>query len=342
MLDKAEKKFVKESFERIELLYQEMDKVIIGQYELKESLLVALLGDGHILIEGEPGLAKTLAAKVFAQCIGVPFDRISLTTDVSPKDFVVGATYRKKGKIIQPIPCEGPILRATIFLADELNRTPPKTQSALLEAMEEKQITFEVKVYKLGTLGIFLVIAVQNPIEREATYPLAEALMERFLIKLFIPFPNYKEERIIAARSEEWKRGKIKIKSIFKPNEIVELRDLIYEKHYPELMDPDSLIIRYITRVVREFRKSRKDKEGNGLLEYGISPRGTEDLKIVSRAYAFLAGADMVLPKYVKRAAFPALRGKFNLTNQAKQLEGKTENSFIKEILDKVPVEEVE
>lgn len=343
MLARNDKEFLSESFRKIDLLKREMDKVIIGLDELKEALLIAVLTDGHILIEGEPGLAKTLAAKVFAQCIQAPFGRVSFTTDVMPLDLFVSYEFTDK-KDSPFIFRDGPLLISAIFLADELNRTTPKTQSALLEAMEEKQVTYEGRVYKLGKDGVFVVTAVQNPIEREATYPLSEACMERFLIKLKIPFPLYKDERIIAAKSEEWKRGKIKINPIFTPKELVDLRNLIYEKYYPELKDENSQIIRYITRIVREFRQKRKDKtkQENGLIEYGISPRGAEDLKAAARVYAFLRRADKVLPEHVKKMAYSTLRGKFNLTPQARD-EGKTHDSVIEEVLDSVPdLEETE
>lgn len=346
MTVKTKDSYLRDAHEQINVLRKEVHKVVVGLDDLIDAILIAILGRGHILIEGEPGLAKTLAVKIFAKCIKVPFSRISFTTDVNPTDLIQSIEPTMKPE--QPfIFLPGPLLKGAFLLGDELNRTPPKTQSGLLEAMEEGQVTIEGKPYDLRKQGkgIHTIFAVQNPIEREATYPLAEALMERFLEKLFTNFPTYKNERIIAVKSQEFKRGKIKTNTIFQPEQLVELGNTIYEDFYPELLDPDSLIMRYITRIVREFRKERKDnKRGNeeeARLEYGISPRGTIDLTICSRVYAFLQGSEVVLPEHAKVMTYPALRGKFNLTPYTKQIEGMTEDMLIKKILGRVSVEEI-
>lgn len=339
--------YLRDAFEETKVLRKEVHKVIVGMDDLFDAILIAILGRGHILIQGEPGQAKTLTVKIFARCIDVPYSRVSFTTDVNPTDLVQSVEATNKADppfIILP----GPLLTGAFLLGDELNRTPPKTQSALLEAMEEGQVTIEGKPYDLRKKGkgIHTVFAVQNPIEREATYPLAEALMERFLEMLLTTFLSYRDERIVTAcKSEEWKRGKIKINTILQPEQLVQLGNALYEDFYPELHDPDSLIIRYITRIVREFRKERKEnKKGNeeeAQLEYGISTRGCIHLTICSRIYAFLCGSDTVYPEHVKTVACQTLRGKFNLTPYIKRVKGKTEDMVIKEILDRVSVEEI-
>lgn len=341
-LDKAERQFVKESFLRMKQLRENMDRIIIGQSKLKEAFLWAVLSDGHILIEAQPGTGKTLAVKAFARCIDAPYSRIQFTPDTTPTELL--RIYEETEDPNKSRSRPGPLVTGTVVHADELNRTPPRVQSALLQAMQEKKVTYGDEEFTLGTDDLYFVAAVQNEIEREGTYFLSEACMERFLVKITGLRPSNKELRKITALSEDFERHLAQIKPVFKPKELVELRVLI-EKRYPELKDPDSLVISYITRLVEASlkiapkKKNKREKDKNVLIEYGISARGSIHLKAAARVYAFLRGMDTVLPEHIKAVARPVLRGKFNLAPQVDK-KARDYDDIVKQLLDTVPVEE--
>lgn len=321
-----DREFVKE---KVETMKREVRKVIVGQEELVEGIIIALLSDGHILLEGYPGLGKTVTVKTVARVLDATFQRVQFTPDLIPGDitgFEMWDPETKKSRIQR-----GPVF-TNLLLADEINRAPAKVQSALLEAMQEKQVTIGRETYPLEKL--FLVLATQNPIEISGTYLLPEAEIDRFMFKLKVQYPAYGNEREITER--QIRDEQEELKTVVSPNDVLSFRHMISE-WLP--LHETSATIKYITRLVRTTRP----EEGNGTLKnlvmYGASPRATIALARASRVYAFLHGDEMVLPEHVHTMAYPVLRHRIILTHEAES-RGITSDTIIEKILCQVPIVE--
>jgi MoxR-like ATPase len=306
-------------------LAQEIGKVIVGQSYLIERLLIAILTGGHILIEGVPGLAKTLAVKSLSDALDTKFQRIQFTPDLLPADLIGTLVYSPKDG--QFTTRKGPIF-ANIILADEINRAPSKVQSALLECMQEKQVTIGENTFKLEEP--FLVLATQNPIEQEGTYPLPEAQVDRFMLKLKITYPTKKEEKEILERVAL--QDKAKISKILSPAKIAHLRDVMKEIYV------DEKIKDYIIDIVFATREPEKYKLANlkPLIAYGASPRGTITLTLAAKAHAFLRGRGYVTPEDVKQVGYDVLRHRIIVTYEAEAEEVASEE-IIRKIFSEVP-----
>ncbi len=312
---------------RIETIKAEIGKIIVGQEGLIEGILVALLSEGHILLEGYPGLGKTLTVKTLAQAIDAKFHRVQFTPDLIPAD-IIGF------EMIEPATMKTTIHKGPVFtnllLADEINRAPAKVQSALLEAMQERQITIGRSTYPLEKL--FFVLATQNPIEVTGTYLLPEAEVDRFMLKLRVRYPSYTEERKITERQVMDEQPKVK--ATFSPNDILELRHYIARR--TPLKD-ESPIVRYCTRVVRATRpEEATDGFIKDLVLYGASPRASISLAKAARAYSFIKDDDTVLPEHVQAMAYPVLRHRVILTHQAES-RGVDPDEVIRNVLERVP-----
>lgn len=313
--------------DKLQALKAEVEKVIVGQHELIEGILVGLLSDGHILLEGYPGLGKTMTVKTLARVIDAEFHRIQFTPDLVPGD-ILGFEMLEPGTMKTTVH-KGPIF-TNLLLADEINRAPAKVQSALLEAMQERQVTTGRITYPLEKL--FLVLATQNPIEVTGTYLLPEAEVDRFMLKLRITYPSYTEERSITERQvlDEEPR----LKKVFTPKELLSLKHRIVED-FP--LREESPIVRYSTRIVRATRPEETNGYVKGLVSYGASPRASIALAKAARAYAFLQGEDLVMPEHVKKMAYPVLRHRIILTHEA-EAKGIEPDEVISSVLDTVPV----
>ena len=284
---------------------------------------MGILSDGHILFEDYPGLAKTLTAKTFSSAIGCKFRRVQFTPDLLPADITGTYVYSQKTGEFKLL--KGPIF-TNILLADEINRAPPKTQAALLEAMQERQTTLEGETYTLDKP--FLVLATQNPIEYEGTYPLPEAQIDRFLMRLNIGYPNEGEEQEILKRMEQGEIGDIKVNKIVSPAEILAMQNTIRSVY----IDKD--IQNYIVKLVQSTRNESR-------VEVGISPRGSIALFKLSKAHAAFNGRDYVVPDDVKNVIIPALSHRLILKAEAR-VRGVQPDNIIKEIVNKTPVPTVE
>ncbi len=310
----------------IDLIEMEMHKVIIGQKQMVERLLIGLLSNGHILLEGVPGLAKTLAIKSLANTIDAHFSRIQFTPDLLPADLIGTMIYsqRKEEFVVR----KGPIF-ANFILADEINRSPAKVQSALLEAMQEKQVTIGDHTYPLSEP--FLVLATQNPIEQEGTYPLPEAQVDRFMLKVVIGYPTREEEKLIMRQNIEGTQPVTK--TIIKPEDILKARNLTREVYLDEKIE------NYITDIVftTRFPAENKLKKFQGLISYGASPRASINLALAAKAYAFIKRRGYVIPEDVRAIAHDVLRHRIGLTYEA-EAENITSSDIINEILNTVEV----
>lgn len=313
--------------DKIQALKAEVEKVIVGQHELIEGILVGLLSDGHILLEGYPGLGKTITVKTLAKVIDAEFHRIQFTPDLVPGD-ILGFEMVEPGSMRTTVH-KGPIF-TNLLLADEINRAPAKVQSALLEAMQERQVTIGRTTHPLERL--FLVLATQNPIEVTGTYLLPEAEVDRFMLKLRITYPSYIEERNITERQVLDEEPKLK--KVFTPRELLNLRHKIVGG-YP--LKEESPILRYSTRIVRATRPEEANGYVKGLVAYGASPRASIALAKAARAYSFLQGEDIVMPEHVKKMAYPVLRHRIILTHEA-EARGIDPDEVISSILDTVPI----
>lgn len=307
-------------------LKREVGKVIVGQDALLEKMLVALLADGHILIEGVPGLAKTLAVKTLAQAVHAVFQRIQFTPDLLPADITGTLIFNPKDGIFYPK--RGPVF-ANFVLADEINRSPAKVQSALLEAMQERQVTIGEKTYPLP--APFMVLATQNPVEQEGTYPLPEAQVDRFMLKVLVTYPTKEEEKMILERMAS--HQKIEISTNVTPEMLLRARrvtDQIYV---------DEKIKNYIVDLVFATR----DPKACGLeklasfIAYGASPRATIFLTQTAKAYAFLNGRGYVTPEDIKTVGMDVLRHRVLLTYEA-EAENVTSDQIVKQIFEAVDV----
>ena len=321
--------YINEKFDKVK---KEVEKVIVGQDEMIESIIIALFSDGHVLLEGYPGLGKTITVKTLSKAIDAKFQRVQFTPDLIPSDitgFELCDPETRKSMVQK-----GPVF-TNLLLADEINRAPAKVQSALLESMQEKQVTIGRETFKLEKL--FTVLATQNPIEISGTYLLPEAEVDRFMFKIKITYPSYAEEREIAER--QVRDEDVKLDAVLSPEEIISLRHLIAEK-IP--LHKESAILKYSTRIVRA---TRPNSDGNGyisnLIMYGASPRASIYLAKASRVYAFLTGSNMVLPEHIHKMAYPVLRHRIILTHEAES-QGTDPDDIIETILSKVPILEWE
>ncbi len=307
-------------------LQAEIGRVIVGQSYLVERLLLSILADGHVLLEGVPGLAKTLSVKTLAQAIHTKFQRIQFTPDLLPADLLGTLVYNPKSGEFSTK--KGPLF-SNIILADEINRAPAKVQSALLEAMQERQITLGGETYKLE--DPFMVLATQNPIEQEGTYPLPEAQVDRFMFKLKITYPTRSEEMEIMERMAG--NRVIPVKAVVEPQDILRARDVVRNIYI------DDKIKNYIVNIVCATRdpEAYKIKDLKRFIMYGASPRATIFLNIASRAYAFLKGRAYVIPDDVKEVGLDVLRHRVIVTYEA-EAEEKTSEDVIRKIFEEIEV----
>ncbi len=309
----------------VEELFGEIGKVIVGQRYVLERLLVGLLADGHILLEGVPGLAKTLAVKTIADTIDAKFQRIQFTPDLLPSDLIGTLIYNPKSGDFSIK--KGPIF-ANIVLADEINRAPAKVQSALLEAMQEKQVTIGDTTYPLPSP--FLVLATQNPIEQEGTYPLPEAQVDRFMLKLSITYPTREDERAILEKKSSVEE---KVRQIVTPQRIEEVRSIVREIYMDDKIKSYILDLVFATRDPGAFNL----KEMKSLISYGASPRATIALALASKAYAFIKGRGYVTPEDVKTIGPDVLRHRIIPSFEA-EAENKTSDHLLHQVFDIVAV----
>lgn len=310
----------------VDVLTMEMRKNIIGQRHMIESLLIGLLSNGHVLLEGVPGLAKTLTITTLAQAIDAKFSRIQFTPDLLPADLIGTLIYSQKSETFQVK--KGPIF-SNFILADEINRAPAKVQSALLEAMQERQVTIGESTYALEEP--FLVLATQNPIEQEGTYPLPEAQVDRFMLKVVISYPKQEEEKQILHQSLTG--GFNRQQPMLKPADILKARNLVREVYMDEKIET------YITDIV--FATRYPDRYGlqrlKGLIAYGASPRGSISLAQAAKSYAFLKRRGYVIPDDVRAVAMDVLRHRVGLTYEA-EAENVSAEEMVNEILNRVDV----
>lgn len=310
----------------IDLLLMEINKSIIGQKKMLERLLLGLLGNGHILLEGVPGLAKTLAINSLAKAISADFSRVQFTPDLLPSDIIGTQIYNMQQNEFAIK--KGPIF-ANFVLADEINRAPAKVQSALLEAMQERQITIGNETFKLPEP--FLVLATQNPVEQEGTYPLAEAQSDRFMLKTVISYPKLEDERLIMRQSLNG--GFEKIQPVIDIKTIVRARNVIQEIYMDEKIEKYILDIVFATRNPEEYRMPSLKP----LIGFGASPRGSINLANAARVYAFIKRRGYVIPEDVRAVAEDVLRHRIGVTYEA-EAENVSSEDIISQILDHVEV----
>lgn len=317
---------IKEESAFIDLLMMEINKSIIGQKNMLERLLLALLGNGHILLEGVPGLAKTLAINSLAKAIQADFSRIQFTPDLLPSD-VIGTQIYNMQKNEFAIK-KGPIF-SNFVLADEINRAPAKVQSALLEAMQERQVTIGENTYKLPEP--FLVLATQNPVEQEGTYPLPEAQSDRFMLKTVITYPKLEDERLIMRQNLAG--GAEEIKPVVTTDTILNARKRVKDVYMDEKIEKYILDIVFATRHPEDYRLNSLKP----LINFGASPRGSIGLANAARVYAFIKRRGYVIPEDVRAVAHDVLRHRIGITYEA-EAENVTSEDIVSQILDRVEV----
>ena len=310
----------------IELLRHELDKVIVGQSYMIDRLLVGLLANGHILLEGVPGLAKTLAIKSLSETISAKFSRIQFTPDLLPADLVGTMIYSQKQEEFTVR--KGPLF-ANFILADEINRAPAKVQSALLEAMQERQVTIGDTTHKLPEP--FLVLATQNPVEQEGTYPLPEAQVDRFMLKVVITYPTKEEEKKIIR--ENLAAQFPKPVAVVSPEQILKARTLVREVYMDEKIEKYIVDIVFATRFPKDHGLAKYEQ----LISFGASPRASISLALASKAYAFIRRRGYVIPEDVRAMCMDVLRHRIGLTYEA-EAENVTTESIINEILNTIEV----
>ena len=303
-----------------------MDQVIVGQKHLVESLLIGLLSDGHILLEGVPGLAKTLAIKTLASLIDAKYSRIQFTPDLLPADVVGTMIYSQKEERF--LVNKGPVF-ANFVLADEINRAPAKVQSALLEAMQERQVTLGKETFQLP--DPFLVLATQNPIEQEGTYPLPEAQVDRFMLKVVIDYPKLEEEKKIIRQNISGE--KITVRPILRSEDILEARNIVRQVYMDEKIEQYIADIVFATRYPDKYDL----KELKDMIAFGGSPRASINLALAARAYAFIKRRGYVIPEDVRAVAHDVLRHRIGLTYEA-EAGNVTSEEIISKILNRVEV----
>ena len=324
-IDSINKKIEKES-SFIDLLTMEINKVIIGQKEMIDRLLIGLLGRGHILLEGVPGLAKTLAINTLSQSVKGSFSRIQFTPDLLPADVVGTMIYNIKENDFSIK--KGPVF-ANFILADEINRAPAKVQSALLEAMQEKQVTIGDNTFNLPSP--FLVMATQNPVEQEGTYPLPEAQVDRFMLKVVIDYPKIDQEQLII--KSNLSNTKEKVKSIITTKQIETAQNLISEIYMDEKIEKYILDLVFATRYPEKYSLDSLKP----LISFGASPRGSINLALASKCYAFLQHRGYVIPEDVRSVIYDVLRHRIGLTYEA-EAENVSSEDLISKIINQVEV----
>ncbi|WP_320053154.1 MoxR family ATPase [uncultured Acetobacteroides sp.] len=310
----------------VDIISMEMNKVIVGQKHLVESLMIGLLSDGHVLLEGVPGLAKTLAINTLANIIDAKFSRIQFTPDLLPADLIGTMIYSQKNEEFSVK--KGPVF-ANFILADEINRSPAKVQSALLEAMQEHQVTIGDTSFKLPEP--FLVLATQNPLEQEGTYPLPEAQVDRFMLKVIITYPKKEEEKQIIRQNIAGEFPKAN--KALKPEDIVKARKVVRDVYLDEKIE------RYIVDIVFATREPQSYGLGKfaNMISYGGSPRASISLASAAKAYAFIKRRGYVIPEDIRAVAYDVLRHRIGLTYEA-EAENITTVDIITEILNAVEV----
>ncbi len=310
----------------VDLIRLEINKVIIGQKHLTDSLMIGLLANGHILLEGVPGLAKTLAIKSLASSIEAKFSRIQFTPDLLPADLIGTMIYSQKKE--EFVVKKGPVF-ANFILADEINRSPAKVQSALLEAMQERQVTIGDSTYKLEEP--FLVLATQNPIEQEGTYPLPEAQIDRFMMKVLIDYPSMDEEKLIIR--ENLAKEFPKAGAVVNTGDIVRARDIVREVYMDEKIENYILNIVFASRTPEKYGLS----SFTGMIAYGASPRASINLSLAAKAFAFIKRRGYVIPEDVRTVCADVMRHRIGLTYEA-EAENINQDKIIHEILNAVEV----
>lgn len=300
---------------------EEIAKVIVGQEAMIDQLVVAILADGHVLIEGVPGVAKTLTAKLLSRVISVDFSRIQFTPDLMPSDILGTTVYNLKTSEFEFK--SGPIF-SNIVLIDEINRAPAKTQAALFEVMEERQVTIDGHTHKMK--APYMVLATQNPIEHEGTYRLPEAQLDRFLFKIVVDYPRAEEEIIILQRhhARQGAMSTHEVSAVLSAEQIAAFRLLAQQVHI------EDKLIQYIINIVQETRK-------NPMLFLGASPRASIAMMVSAKAYAMIQGRDFVSPEDIKFVALPVLRHRLQLSPE-KEMEGISNDEVVKQIIDKIEV----
>ncbi|MBS1266104.1 MAG: ATPase RavA [Candidatus Woesearchaeota archaeon] len=319
-LQKYKKKFV--------VIKKEIGKVMIGQKDIINSFLTAMISNGHVLVEGVPGIGKTVLVNTLSKIIGAKFSRIQFTPDLLPSD-IVGLTSYQRDEGFYTI--KGPIF-SNIVLADEINRAPPKVQSALLEAMAERQATIGKETFPIPPP--FFVLATQNPIEQAGTYPLPEAQIDRFIFKLVMTYPSVDEEIKILKKNTMLKKMKeYNLKELVSPDEIIEMQQEVKKVYLDEKLE------KYIVNIIDATRhpKKYKLKLGGKYIDFGASPRGSIGMSIASRAVAFIEGQAFVTPHHVKSVAKHVLRHRI-LLNYVGQAESVSTDTIVEEILETIPV----
>ena len=317
---------IKQESAFIDLLLNEIGKVIVGQRVIIEKMVVGLISNGHILLDGVPGLAKTLAIKTLAAVMKAKFQRIQFTPDLLPADLVGTMIYNQKdGNFLIR---KGPIF-ANFILADEINRAPAKVQSALLEAMQERQVTIGETTHKLQEP--FLVLATQNPIEQEGTYPLPEAQVDRFMLKLKITYPSREEELKIMRQNIDFSEANVS--PIISTDDILRARNIVHEVYIDEKIEKYILDIVFATRAPQQFDIGKL----TGLISYGASPRASINLALGAKAMAFLKRRGYVIPEDVRAICSDVLRHRIAVTYEA-EAEDITSETIISEILNKLEV----
>ena len=310
----------------VDILTMEMNKVIVGQKHLVENLLIGLLANGHILLEGVPGLAKTLAINTLASAVDAKFSRIQFTPDLLPADVIGTMIYSQKSEQFQIR--KGPVF-ANFVLADEINRSPAKVQSALLEAMQERQVTIGDQTFRLPEP--FLVMATQNPIEQEGTYPIPEAQVDRFMLKVVVTYPKKEEEKLIIRMNNSGEFPKAS--PVMKPEDIVRARSVVRDVYMDEKIERYIVDIVYATRTPEDYNLGRLAN----LISYGASPRASISLSMASKAYAFIKRRGYVIPEDVRAVCNEVLRHRIGLTYEA-EAENVTTENIISEIINAVEV----
>ncbi|MGB0165989.1 MAG: AAA family ATPase [Luteibaculum sp.] len=311
----------------IDLIYSEMEKAIVGQREMIESLLIGMLSRGHILLEGVPGLAKTLAINSLAKTVDVDFSRIQFTPDLLPADLIGTMIYNQKKE--EFLVKKGPIF-SNFILADEINRAPAKVQSALLEAMQERQVTIGQESFKLEEP--FLVLATQNPVEQEGTYPLPEAQVDRFMLKVVLNYPEKEQEKLII-RNNIAKAAYPVPNQVVKPKDIINAREIIREVYLDEKIE------QYIVDIVDATRYPERNgiNKLEGMINFGASPRASISLAMAGKALAFINRRGFVVPEDIRKVCHRILRHRIGLSYEA-EAENITSDEIITEILNRVEV----
>ncbi len=316
----------------VDILTMEVGKQIVGQRHMVESLLIGLLSNGHVLLEGVPGLAKTLAITTLAKAVDARFSRIQFTPDLLPADLLGTMIYSQKSETFQVK--KGPIF-SNFILADEINRAPAKVQSALLEAMQERQVTIGEQTYKLEEP--FLVLATQNPIEQEGTYPLPEAQVDRFMLKVVITYPKRDEERQILHQQvnggQSGAAGGQSAGAVVRPADILKARELVREVYMDEKIENYITDIVFATRYPAQYGLDKLVP----LVSYGASPRGSISLAAAAKAYAFMKRRGYVIPEDVRAVALDVLRHRIGLTYEA-EAENVTSEELVSEVMNRVDV----